>query len=237
MGTIQQRKTIGYARVSTTKQSDGWGIAAQLQRLDLYAKGRQQWLEDYAGDRPDGSRPTAAELSAWTFDDIIIDDGINTRRRRPGLELVRAGIRDNSIGRLVVVRLDRLGRSVRDLVDLSADMDRAGCELVSITEGIDTGTAGGRFLFHILAAVAQLEREMISDRTKAGMDAARRSGVLLGRPVAIPLDVENTIVALRRDGTSYPKICQALTVAGIEPPTGYRWHSSTVARVCKRRHV
>lgn len=209
-GTIQLR-TIGYARVSTLKQSDGWGIEAQLSRLDLYAK-----------------------PLPWGYDDIIIDDGISTRRQRPGLEMIRAGIRDGSIRRLVIVKLDRLGRSMRELVDISGEIMRTGCELVSITENIDTGTSTGRFLFYVLAAVAELERDMISERTRAGMDAARAGGIVMGRPRLIPEDVERSIHALRAEGKSYPQICRALESAAIAPPNGLRWYPSTVARTCKR---
>jgi DNA invertase Pin-like site-specific DNA recombinase len=85
--------------------------------------------------------------------------------------------------------------------------------------------------------VAELERDMVSERTRAAMAEARRQGKVLGRPVIIDDDVTDRILALRTAGTSYPKICQALEVAAVDPPSGLRWYPSTVARVCKRRHV
>lgn len=76
--------------------------------------------------------------------------------------------------RVVVWKLDRLGRSVKDLVHAVEQIEAAGADLVSITEGVDTSTAMGRFFFHIIASIAELERGMISERTKAGM-AARKA--------------------------------------------------------------
>lgn len=76
--------------------------------------------------------------------------------------------------RLVVWKLDRLGRSVRDLITIVDIIEKAGADIVSITDGIDTSTAMGKFFFHVMAALAELERGMISERTKAGM-AARKA--------------------------------------------------------------
>lgn len=84
------------------------------------------------------------------------------------LDMMRAG------DRLVVWKLDRLGRSVRDLIDIIERIEGMGADLVILTEGVDTSTAFGRFFFHIMASIAELERGMISERTKAGM-AARKA--------------------------------------------------------------
>lgn len=76
--------------------------------------------------------------------------------------------------RVVVWKLDRLGRSVKDMITVVERIEEAGADLVSLTEGVDTSTAMGRFFFHIIASIAELERGMISERTKAGM-AARKA--------------------------------------------------------------
>lgn len=73
-------------------------------------------------------------------------------------------------------RLDRLGRSMKGLVDLAADLSARGIELRSLTDGIDTGTHTGRLLFHILASTAEMERELIRERTMAGLAARRKAG-------------------------------------------------------------
>ncbi len=83
---------------------------------------------------------------------------------------------------LVVWRLDRLGRSVRHLIDLTAQLQNRAVGLRSLQEAIDTTTAGGRMVFHVLAALAELERELIRERTLAGLAAAQRRGRRGGRP-------------------------------------------------------
>lgn len=94
------------------------------------------------------------------------------------LELMRAG------DRLVVWKLDRLGRSVKDLIEIIERIESIGADLVILTEGVDTSTAFGRFFFHIMASIAELERGMISERTKAGMAARKAAdpGVKWGAP-------------------------------------------------------
>lgn len=83
---------------------------------------------------------------------------------------------------LVVWKLDRLGRSMKGLVDLAAALDARQVDLRSLTDGIDTKGTAGRFFFHILAAMAEMERGLIQERTMAGLEAAKRSGKVGGRP-------------------------------------------------------
>ncbi|MNV80710.1 DNA-invertase hin [compost metagenome] len=86
---------------------------------------------------------------------------------------------------LVVWRLDRLGRSLIDLINAINDLGTQGVEFRSLNEAIDTSTSGGRLTFHIMAAMAEFERAIISERTKAGMLAARARGSFIGRPPAL----------------------------------------------------
>jgi DNA invertase Pin-like site-specific DNA recombinase len=91
---------------------------------------------------------------------------------RPGLsEALNVARRGDT---LVIWKLDRLGRSMKGLVELAADLATRGIELRSLTDGIDTATPTGRLLFHILASIAEMERELIHERTMAGLLAARR---------------------------------------------------------------
>lgn len=83
---------------------------------------------------------------------------------------------------LVTWRLDRLGRSLSHLISLVADLERRGVAFRSLSEAIDTSTASGRLQFHMMGALAEFERALISERTKAGMAAARSRGVQFGRP-------------------------------------------------------
>jgi DNA invertase Pin-like site-specific DNA recombinase len=86
---------------------------------------------------------------------------------------------------VVLWRLDRLGRSLRNLIDLIEHLNSRGVGLVSITESVDTTTPGGRLVFHIFGALAEFERDLIRERTRAGLDAARARGRRGGRPVVL----------------------------------------------------
>lgn len=102
----------------------------------------------------------------------LYEDKISgARSDRPGLaralEVVRSG------DTLVVWKLDRLGRSVKQLVDLVGDLQKNGAQFKSLTDSIDTGTPSGRFFFHVMASLAEMERELAVERTKAGLAAAR----------------------------------------------------------------
>jgi DNA invertase Pin-like site-specific DNA recombinase len=99
---------------------------------------------------------------------------------RPELESCLKALRPGD--RLVVWKLDRLGRSLPDLVDIVNSLARGGVFFESLTENIDTGSASGRLIFHVFAALADFERSLIKERTLAGLEAARRKGRVGGRP-------------------------------------------------------
>ncbi|MCC7540485.1 MAG: recombinase family protein [Deltaproteobacteria bacterium] len=123
-----------------------------------------------------------AEQRGWDVVAELCDVGSGARHDLPErtrlLDLAARGRLDI----VAVWRLDRLGRSVRDLVSAADTLQRARVELVSLRETIDTGTPAGRMVFHVLASVAELERELIRERVVAGLDRARRRGARLGRP-------------------------------------------------------
>jgi DNA invertase Pin-like site-specific DNA recombinase len=112
---------------------------------------------------------------------IIEDQGIS------GAAITRPGLAD-ALGRLkkgdalVVWRLDRLGRSLAHLIEIIDSIGKAGAAFASLTENIDTTTAGGRLVFHMMGALAEFERGLIAERTRAGMKAAKRRGKHVGRP-------------------------------------------------------
>jgi len=117
---------------------------------------------------------------------ILEDHGISGAAAvRPGLAEALARIKKGDV--LVVWRLDRLGRSLAHLIEIVAGLGRLGAGFASLTESIDTTTAGGRLVFHIMGALAEFERGLIAERTKAGMKAARRRGKHLGRPPKLTL--------------------------------------------------
>ena len=122
---------------------------------------------------------------------------------------------------LVVWRLDRLGRSVRDLVNLVNDLQEQGVQFSSIVDGIDTTTPAGQFFFHITAAFAELERNLIRERTRAGLESARARGRMGGRPKAIdPKTFELARDLYEANSGTVAEICERL---GIATRTFYRY--------------
>ncbi|EHK2736817.1 recombinase family protein [Salmonella enterica] len=114
----------------------------------------------------------------------IFDDKMSgTKANRPGLK--RALKRLQSGDTLVVWKLDRLGRSVKNLVTLISELHERGIHFQSLTDSIDTSTPMGRFFFHVMSALAEMERELIVERTNAGLAAARAQGRIGGRRPAL----------------------------------------------------
>ncbi len=114
---------------------------------------------------------------------VFVETGSGSRADR--LELAKALEQARHGDVLVVWRLDRLARSLRHLIDIADDLNWRGIALKSITESIDTSTPSGRFLFNILGALGQMEREIIVERTRAGLQAAAKRGRRGGRPAAL----------------------------------------------------
>jgi DNA invertase Pin-like site-specific DNA recombinase len=133
---------------------------------------------------------------------------------RPALDALKKAARAGDVREVMVVGLDRLGRSLRDLLVLLDDLAAAGCSVVSLREGVDLSTPAGRLQVQILGALAEFERELIRERVKAGLDRARASGTRSGRPIGRPrrqFDVERAR-AMRAEGRSWRAIAQALKV-------------------------
>lgn len=140
------------------------------------------------------------------------------RLDRPGLNDALSHLRAGDT--LVVWKLDRLGRSVKGLVDLVNTLEAREVHFRSLTDGIDTKTPAGRFFFHIMASLAQMERELIVERTRAGLAAARKLGRIGGRKRRM---TDNKIKAARRlltGGTPPRDVAENL---GVSIPTLYRW--------------
>ncbi len=131
-------------------------------------------------------------------------------RSRPGLERAIADLTPGDT--LVVWKLDRLGRSLRHLLDSAEALRERGVALRSLTEHIDTGTAAGQMLYSVLGAVAQFERDVLRERTVAGLAAAKRRGEHLGRPFALtPAQVREAKKMLAR-GESSNHVARVLRV-------------------------
>ena len=114
---------------------------------------------------------------------------------------------------LVVASIDRLGRSLSDLVATLEDLQARGVHFQSLREGIDTSTALGKMFFQIAASFAEYERALISERTKAGLKAARARGAKMGRPHALTDEQKETARKLRKAGESVSAIARILGVS------------------------
>jgi DNA invertase Pin-like site-specific DNA recombinase len=149
----------------------------------------------------------------------IFEDRISgSRSERPGLATAMAMLREGDT--LVVWKLDRLGRSVRHLVEIVGALQTQGIQFKSLTDAIDTGTPSGRFFFHVMASLAQMERELIVERTRAGLEVARAKGIKGGRKrLMTPKKVE-AAQKLLSSGTAPREVAQTL---GVSIPTLYRW--------------
>ena len=136
-------------------------------------------------------------LQATGCEIIFRDEGMfGASTKRPGLTDAMNALKPGDV--LTVWRLDRLGRSLPHLIELLAKIGHAEAGFRSITEAIDTTTAGGKLVFHVIGAIAEFERSLISERTRAGMKAARRRGKAVGRPAALSpekLDLARHLVA------------------------------------------
>lgn len=149
---------------------------------------------------------------------MYLDTESGAKSDRPGLAAVLAYVRRGDV--LTVYSLSRLGRSVRDLLTITDDLQARGVELVSTTEAIDTRTPTGRFTYVVLAAVAELERSMLIERVHAGLAAARERGRVGGRPTVLTAEKVAQLRAMLADGAS---IATAARVVDVGRATIYRW--------------
>ena len=141
-----------------------------------------------------------ALLAAGVDPAHLVDDHVSgTKASRPGLDRLLGDLEPGDV--LTVWKLDRLGRSVSHLVDLVDDLGRRGVQLRSLTEGLDTTSAGGRLMFHVMAALAEFERDLIRERTAAGLEAARAAGKVLGRQSQVTREQYRLIKTMAAQGS------------------------------------
>lgn len=145
-------------------------------------------------------------------DKIYKDIASGVKTDRIGLSEVLKYIRNGDT--LVVWRLDRLGRSLRHLIDTINQINDQGSYFRSLQENIDTSTSGGKLIFHIFGALAEFERDIIRDRTKAGLEAARKRGKYGGRPKIMDKNKIALAKSLFKDkSNSIASICEVLEVS------------------------
>lgn len=179
-------KVALYARVSTLDK--GQNPETQLQPLREYAV-----------------------LRDFTIVEEFVDSGVSgAKDRRPALDRLMKAARKREVDAVVVARFDRFGRSTRHLVTTLEEFQALGVDFVSLNESIDTSTPMGKMVFTVLAAVAELERNIIQERVKAGLKRARKEGKVLGRPARV-FDHERAQV-MWKEGKSLRQIAEVLGV-------------------------
>jgi DNA invertase Pin-like site-specific DNA recombinase len=223
-------KVIGYVRVSTDEQADkGMSLAVQRAKLDIYAK-----------------------LYDLELVEVVEDAGVSAKSlKRPGLQKALAKLRKGEAAGLLIVKLDRLSRSVKDwnaLID-SFFGEKAGKQLFSVGDCIDTRTAAGRLVLNVLMSVAQWEREAIGERTRDvlrhkigqgercgkvrfGFDLAPDGKTLV--PNATEQDAIRLMRQLRDAGESLRAIAEELNKRGIGTKEGRPWMFTSVAGILAR---
>jgi DNA invertase Pin-like site-specific DNA recombinase len=149
----------------------------------------------------------------------VFDDKISgSRAERPGLTKALEMLREGDT--LVVWKLDRLGRSVKNLVDLVGELQKQGIQFKSLTDVIDTSTPSGRFFFHVMASLAEMERELTVERTRAGLEVARQLGRKGGRKRQMTDSKIESAKKLLANGVPPRDVAKNLDVS---VPTLYRW--------------
>jgi DNA invertase Pin-like site-specific DNA recombinase len=131
-------------------------------------------------------------------DCILVDRGVSgAQESRPSLDKALALLQSGDT--LATWKLDRLGRSLSHLIRIISSLERSGVAFRSLSEAIDTSTASGRLLFHVMGALAEFERSLASERTRAGLAAARARGALIGRPSKLTSwQIERALALLAR---------------------------------------
>ncbi len=187
MSPPQPTRLALYGRVSTADQT----IDPQLDQLRRYAHDRGlEIVEEFVDEAVSGAKD-----------------------RRPALDRVMADARRRRFDALACTKLDRLARSVRHLTAMGAELEALGVDLIVVDQAIDTSTPSGRLLFNVFGAIAEFERDLIRERTVAGLAAARRRGKHPGRPRALDRRARDRALRLRRAGRSIREIAEVLGVS------------------------
>jgi len=217
-------KAYGYIRVSTARQAEE-GISLDAQHAKIAA-----WCD----------------VNGYELAGIFEDAGISgTKSDRPGLTAALAAVGKNDA--LVVYSLSRLARSTKHTIELSERLEKAGGDLVSLSEKIDTTSAAGKMVFRLLAVMAEFERDQISERTTAALQHKKTQGGRVGQiPYGKALaddgeslvddpeeqEIIRIVKMLRAGGMSYPKIAAELTERNLKP-RGKAWHPQTVKNIAE----
>lgn len=203
-------RVIGYVRVSTAEQGEsGAGLEAQESAIRAEVKHRGWELVEIRTDIASGK----------------------SLRRRDELGRTLRDLKDGNADALVVAKLDRLSRSVLDFAAVMETAQVEGWSLLVLDLAVDTTTTNGKLIAHIMIALAQWERELIGDRTRAGLAAVKARGTKLGRKSNVDAETRRLIRVLRLSGKSWQGIADTLTAEGVPTGQGGKWHASTVRKL------
>lgn len=222
-------KATGYIRVSTEEQSrEGISLEMQTSKIQTYC-----------------------DLNDMDLTGIVEDAGISgkTIKARPGIQQILQMVKDKTTASVVVYKLDRLARNTIETLEMAQAMDKAGVALHSISEKLDTHSAMGRFFLTMLAALAQMEREVIAERTKDALAKKKEKNERVSfRPAwgYALLDDAKTIVRdaaeeqmiyrareLKDEGNSLRKIARTLENEGYRNKEGTFFHHQSIARMLR----
>jgi len=220
------KAAVGYVRVSTGDQvENGASLDAQSAKISAWCS-----------------------LSGYTLAVIHTDRGISGKRmdNREGLQKALADLGKGDA--LVVYSLSRLARSTKDAISISELLSKRGADMVSLSEQIDTTSAAGKMVFRMLSVLAEFERDLVSERTKAVLSFKKANGEKYspvpygftedgGRLVALAEEatVVSEILDLRDRGTTFLSIAEILNARGVQGKRGGRWYASTVRYLIGRQ--
>ena len=223
-------RSVGYARVSREEQArEGVSLQAQRDRIAAYARAKGLMLTD-----------------------VLVDEGLSGKDvNRPALQILLDRCRHGDVHHVIVWKLDRLTRRTRHLLSLVEDLFLARhIELHSVSESLDTSTPHGRFVLTLFGGLAQMERELIAERTRGALAWKRENGLPTSHPplgfytngkrnrmipVAAELGVVARILDLWRRGQSMHAIAAQLNNEAVPSKQGARWHHTTIGKVVHRR--
>ena len=196
----QPLKLFGYVRVSTKGQVKApGGVKAQEEQI-------KKWCQ----------------LQGHKLLKFHSDPGISSIDKRPGFEKLLSELKAKKADGVVVTKLDRFGRSVQDLVIHINQLESQGQHFVSVGDSIDTSTANGRLMFHILAAFAEFEREVIRERMRAGRARAEKMGKLTHRPRKLLTDPKQLEEMRKLYGEKKVSAAALARIYNVSRPTMYK---------------
>lgn len=200
---------IGYLRCSTEEQAaSGLGIEAQREAME-----------------------SAATRRGWSVE-WIADEGASGKSINPGLRRALHQCETGQAEGIVVAKMDRLARSVIHAADILAAAKAQGWNLVVLDLGVDLQTPQGKAMAQMMAVFAELERELIGQRTREALAARKAQGLPIGRPRLASASVVRRIVTEREHGRSYRAIAADLSTSGVLSPAGSTvWQESSVRRI------